>query len=46
MHSSHFWQSAGLLGIILGAAILSAMVGARAHAGPVLHAAPAPWART
>jgi hypothetical protein len=32
MHSSHFWQSAGLLGIILGAAILSAMIGSRAHA--------------
>lgn len=32
MHSSRFWKSAGLLGIILGAAILSAMIGSRAHA--------------
>jgi len=32
MHSSHFWQSAGLLEIILGAAIFSAMIGSRAHA--------------
>jgi hypothetical protein len=41
MHSSHFWQSAGLLGIILGAAILSAMIGSRAHAEPASQAAPA-----
>ena len=41
MHSSHFWQSAGLLGIILGAAILSAMIGSRAHAEPAPHAASA-----
>jgi type IV secretory pathway TrbF-like protein len=32
MHTSHFWRSAGLIGIILGAAILSAMIGSRAHA--------------
>jgi hypothetical protein len=37
MHSSHFWQSAGLLGIILGAAILSAMIGSRAHAQSASH---------
>jgi hypothetical protein len=40
MDSSHFWQSAGLLGIILGAAILSAMIGSRAHAEPAPAAAP------
>jgi hypothetical protein len=32
MHTSHFWQSAGLIAIIFGAAILSAMIGSRAHA--------------
>jgi hypothetical protein len=32
MHTSHFWQSAGLIAIILGAAVLSAMIGSRAHA--------------
>ncbi len=32
MHTSHFWQSAGLIAIIIGAAILSAMIGSRAHA--------------
>jgi hypothetical protein len=32
MHSSHFWQSAGLIAIILGAAVLSAMIGSRAQA--------------
>lgn len=42
MHSSHFWQSAGLLGIILGAAILSAMIGSRAHAEPGPNASPVP----
>jgi len=41
MHSSHFWQSAGLLGIILGAAILSAMIGSRAHAEAASPGAPA-----
>lgn len=35
MHTSHFWQSAGLIGIIFGAAILSAMIGSRAHAKAV-----------
>ncbi len=34
MHSSHFWQSAGLIGIIVGAAVLSVMMGVRAHAEP------------
>jgi len=38
MHSSHFWHSAGLIGIIVGAAVLSVMMGVRAHAEP----APAP----
>lgn len=33
MHTSHFWQSAGLIAIIFGAAVLSAMIGSRAHAG-------------
>lgn len=42
MHSSHFWQSAGLLGIIFGAAVLSAMIGSRAHAAPLV----APWTVT
>ena len=32
MHTSHFWQSAGLLAIIFGAAVLSAMIGSRANA--------------
>jgi hypothetical protein len=32
MHTSHFWQSAGLIAIIFGAAVLSAMIGSRAHA--------------
>jgi hypothetical protein len=32
MHTSHFWQSAGLVAIIFGAAVLSAMIGSRAHA--------------
>lgn len=32
MHTSHFWRSAGLIAIIFGAAILSAMIGSRAHA--------------
>jgi MFS superfamily sulfate permease-like transporter len=32
MHTSHFWQSAGLIAIIFGAAILSAMIGSRAQA--------------
>ena len=32
MHTSHFWQSAGLIAIIFGAAILSAMIGSRARA--------------
>ncbi len=32
MHTSHFWQSAGLIAIIFGAAILSAMIGSRSHA--------------
>jgi hypothetical protein len=44
MHTSHFWQSAGLVAIIFGAAVLSAMIGSRAHAatatcGPVSTAA-------
>ena len=33
MHTSHFWQSAGLIAIIFGAAVLAAMIGSRAHAG-------------
>ena len=32
MHTSHFWRSAGLIAIIFGAAVLSAMSGSRAHA--------------
>jgi hypothetical protein len=32
MNTSHFWQSAGLIAIIFGAAILSAMIGSRARA--------------
>jgi 2-keto-3-deoxy-galactonokinase len=37
MHTSHFWQSAGLIAIIFGAAILSAMIGSRAHAAAAPH---------
>ncbi len=43
MHTSHFWQSAGLIAIIFGAAILSAMIGSRSHAAAV-PSAPAPVA--
>jgi|GEM_PF-2348133 len=35
MHTSHFWQSAGLLAIIFGAAVLSAMIGSRANAAEI-----------
>jgi hypothetical protein len=38
MHTSHFWQSAGLIAIIFGAAILSAMIGSRAHAATAVRA--------
>ena len=41
MEHSHFWRNAGLIGIILGAAILSAMIGTTGHAatlfGPPIH---------
>ncbi|WP_165187138.1 hypothetical protein [Caulobacter soli] len=41
MHTSHFWQSAGLIAIIFGAAVLSAMIGSRAHAATAdFHAMP------
>jgi hypothetical protein len=46
MHTSHFWQSAGLIAIIFGAAVLAAMIGSRAHAAaapcaPIFSPAPA-----
>ncbi len=34
MHSSHFWQSAALIGIIVGAAVLSVMMSVGVHAEP------------
>jgi hypothetical protein len=40
MHTSHFWQSAGLVAIIFGAAVLSAMIGSRAHAAQAPDAPP------
>ncbi len=32
MEHTHFWRNAGLIGIILGAALLSAMIGTTGHA--------------
>ena len=32
MEHTHFWRNAGLIGIVLGAAILSAIMGATGHA--------------
>jgi hypothetical protein len=46
MHTSHFWQSAGLIAIIFGAAILSAMIGSRAHAAAAPHVSTQSTART
>jgi hypothetical protein len=35
MPSAHFWYNAALVGVIIGAAVLSAMIGTAAHALPL-----------